>query len=69
MDKKANVRNAYLATGLASVMCVNFGLEFAFISIDSLFVCSGLVVMMALHFGQSAANPTAEVESIHVLLA
>ena len=29
------------------------------------------MVMMALHFGQSAANPIAEVyvESIHVLLA
>ena len=71
MVKKANAGNAYLATGHVSVMCINFGLELAFISIDSLFVCSRLVVMIALHFGQSASNPNAEVyvESIHVFLA
>ena len=54
-----------------SVMCMNFGLGLAFISIDSLFVFSRFLVMTALHFGQSASNQSAEVyvESTHVLLA
>ena len=71
MVKKANAGNAYLATGHVSVMCINFGLKLSFISIDSLFVFSRVLVMIALHFVQSASNPNAEVyvESIHVFLA